>query len=65
MLKKCFVSHVVGNDFSFYIKSFCLMTAEVMMGLTIILVDPAWTALEELVSKVRTIFGQLEKARVF
>lgn len=65
MLKKCFVSHVVGNDCSFYIKSFCLMTTEVMMGLTIILLDPAWTALKELVSKVRTIFGQLKKAREY
>lgn len=41
------------------------MTTEVMMGLTIILLDPAWTALEELVSKVRTIFGQLKIANEY
>lgn len=66
MLKKCFISHVVGNDCSSYVKSFCLVTTEPMMGFTIILLDPGWTALEELMSKVRTIFGQLQKSqRIF
>ena len=63
MLKKCFISYVVGNDCSSHVKSFCLVTTELMMGLTIILLDPGWTALEELMSKVRTIFGQLSKSQ--
>lgn len=64
LLRKCLISHLVGNDSSYYIKSFCLVTTEPMPGLAIILLDPGWTALEELMAKVRTILGQLRKRQM-
>lgn len=63
MLKKCFISHAVGNDSSSYVKFFCLVTTELMMGWTVILLHPGWAALEELMSRVRTIFWQLRKSQ--
>jgi len=61
MLKKCSIfSHVVANDCSSYVKSFCLVANEPVMGLMIILLDSGWTALEELMSKVRIVFGKTE-----
>lgn len=51
LLRKCLISHLMGDDSSYYIKSFCLVATEPMLGLTTVVLDPGCTTMEELMAK--------------